>query len=172
MAVYFANDTDLTAVADAIRTKGGTSAALEFPAEFVSAIANIPSGGQPETGSFIASGTGINLSLSVTKLCSKLIIWSDVIDASTDLSTKPYLANSVVSFIANNDNGLYTAHMISSLQTTFNANVGKIAGWPNQTAGGNDKVVFTATAIEISNARLGGSVRSFISDMKYNWAAW
>lgn len=38
-------DSDLTSVANAIRTKGGTSAQLAFPAGFVSAIAAIPSGG-------------------------------------------------------------------------------------------------------------------------------
>lgn len=38
-------DADLTSVANAIRTKGGTSAALAFPADFVSAIAAIPTGG-------------------------------------------------------------------------------------------------------------------------------
>lgn len=38
-------DADLTSVANAIRTKGGTSAILAFPSGFVSAIANIPSGG-------------------------------------------------------------------------------------------------------------------------------
>lgn len=38
-------DSDLTSVANAIRTKGGTSASLAFPADFVSAIAAIPSGG-------------------------------------------------------------------------------------------------------------------------------
>lgn len=38
-------DADLTSVANAIRTKGGTSAQLAFPADFVSAIAAIPSGG-------------------------------------------------------------------------------------------------------------------------------
>lgn len=36
---------DLTSIADAIRAKGGTSAALVFPAEFVSAIQAIPTGG-------------------------------------------------------------------------------------------------------------------------------
>lgn len=40
-------DADLTSVANAIRTKGGTSASLAFPSGFVSAIANIPSGGDP-----------------------------------------------------------------------------------------------------------------------------
>ena len=38
-------DTDLTSVANAIRTKGGTSAQLAFPAGFVSAIDAIPTGG-------------------------------------------------------------------------------------------------------------------------------
>ena len=46
-------DTDLTSVANAIRTKGGTSAILAFPAGFVSAIAAIPTGG----GSSVISGT-------------------------------------------------------------------------------------------------------------------
>lgn len=38
-------DTDLTSVANAIRTKGGTSASLAFPAGFVSAVEAIPTGG-------------------------------------------------------------------------------------------------------------------------------
>ena len=38
-------DSDLTSVANAIRTKGGTSAQLAFPAGFVSAIGNISAGG-------------------------------------------------------------------------------------------------------------------------------
>ena len=45
MADYLTTDTDLTTVADAIRTKGGTSAALEWPSGFAQAIADIPSGG-------------------------------------------------------------------------------------------------------------------------------
>lgn len=45
MADYLVTDTELTDVADAIREKGGTSAALEWPDEYVSAIAAIPTGG-------------------------------------------------------------------------------------------------------------------------------
>ena len=41
MAEYKVTDTQLTSIADAIRTKGGTEAALTFPAGFVSAIAAI-----------------------------------------------------------------------------------------------------------------------------------
>ena len=45
MADYLVTDTELTNVANAIRTKAGLSVTLEFPSEFVSAIANIPTGG-------------------------------------------------------------------------------------------------------------------------------
>lgn len=44
MANYIINDTDLTSVASAIRTKGGTSGQLVFPSGFVSAINNIQTG--------------------------------------------------------------------------------------------------------------------------------
>lgn len=61
-------DADLTSVANAIRTKGGTSASLAFPAEFVSAIAAIPSGGgvKCETGSFTLSDDSRTVSFSVS----------------------------------------------------------------------------------------------------------
>lgn len=42
---YLTNTTDLKAVADAIRTKGGTSGALVYPDGFVSAINAITTGG-------------------------------------------------------------------------------------------------------------------------------
>ena len=44
MSDYLVTDTELTSIADAIRTKGGTSASLTFPSAFVSAINNIPTG--------------------------------------------------------------------------------------------------------------------------------
>ncbi len=45
MPNYIASGTDLTSVANAIRTKGGTSGQLSFPSGFVSAIQAIPTGG-------------------------------------------------------------------------------------------------------------------------------
>lgn len=47
MPNYLVSDTDLTAVANAIREKGGTSATLEFPSGFISAIQAISGGGLP-----------------------------------------------------------------------------------------------------------------------------
>ena len=48
MSNYIATDTDLTAVAQAIRIKGGSSSPLRFPDGFVSAIGAIPTGSVPE----------------------------------------------------------------------------------------------------------------------------
>ena len=45
MAHYIVSDTGLTSIANAIRTRGGTSAALAYPDGFTSAIDAIPSGG-------------------------------------------------------------------------------------------------------------------------------
>lgn len=45
MTDYIVSGTDLTAVANKIRSKGGTSAQLEFPTEFISAIEAITGGG-------------------------------------------------------------------------------------------------------------------------------
>lgn len=42
---YITTDTELTSIANAIRTKGGTLAQLTYPAGFVSAIEAIPTGG-------------------------------------------------------------------------------------------------------------------------------
>lgn len=52
MADYLVTDTELTSVANAIRTKGGTSANLSFPTGFVSAIEAIATGKRVAMGSF------------------------------------------------------------------------------------------------------------------------
>ena len=55
-------DTDLKAIADSIRAKGGTTENLNFPADFVSAVGNIETGGgakeeQEKTIEITANGT-------------------------------------------------------------------------------------------------------------------
>ena len=60
MTVYRTNDTDLGSVADAIRTKGGTSANLQFPSGFVSAIQNIQTGTDDSDATLNSSGQLLN----------------------------------------------------------------------------------------------------------------
>lgn len=55
MAEYLVRSEDLTTVADAIRTKGGTDAQLAFPGGFTAAIQSISSG-----GGLTVSGTNLH----------------------------------------------------------------------------------------------------------------
>lgn len=58
MSDYKVADTELTSIANAIRTKGGTSRQLTFPADFITAIENI-SGGGGGGSTNILSGTEV-----------------------------------------------------------------------------------------------------------------
>ena len=67
MAYRKVDDTSLASVADAIRSKGGTSDALVFPDGFVSAISAIPTGGGGTTDLFY-SWDEETLTLTVTEV--------------------------------------------------------------------------------------------------------
>lgn len=62
-------DADLTSVADAIRTKGGTSAALAFPVEFISAIMAIPTAAERRF-----SGSLINFNIASKAYLDSLVV--------------------------------------------------------------------------------------------------
>ena len=69
MAEYLTNTTDLTLVADAIRTKGGTTELLTYPDEFVTAIQAISLGIVPQLIVTVSAGatvTATNGSKTVT----------------------------------------------------------------------------------------------------------
>lgn len=69
MAEYLTNTTDLTLVADAIRTKGGTTELLTYPDEFVIAIQAIQTGIAPQLVVTVSAGatvTATNGSKTIT----------------------------------------------------------------------------------------------------------
>ena len=69
MAEYLTNTTDLTLVADAIRTKGGTAELLTYPEEFVTAIHAIQTGIAPQLVVTVSAGatvTATNGSKTIT----------------------------------------------------------------------------------------------------------
>lgn len=69
MAEYLTNTTDLTLVADAIRTKGGTTELLTYPDEFVTAIQAIQTGTELQIIVTVTSGATVTAtkgSLSVS----------------------------------------------------------------------------------------------------------
>lgn len=103
---YTVSDNDLTSVADAIRTKGSTSADLEFPEGFVSAIGNIPTGGGSTliiksisaNGTYAASGDNADGYSSVTvavppRVAVGTFTGSDAEKGTAKTITIPYSGN-------------------------------------------------------------------------------
>lgn len=69
MTDYLTTDTELTSVANAIRTKGGTSEQLVYPTGFVSAIEAIPTGGGGDETLYIFSDVGyLNVGAMVSNI--------------------------------------------------------------------------------------------------------
>ena len=66
-------DADLTSVANAIRTKGGTSAQMAFPAGFVSAVQNISGNLQPVASVLVTSA--ISNTLEMANLLIDIYQW-------------------------------------------------------------------------------------------------
>lgn len=92
MSTYLVDSSDLTSVADAIRTKGGTSAELAFPADFVSAIEAIAAGGglEYDMGTYTpASDTLANTSISVPHNLGSapdfVLVWTDFFEDGANL---------------------------------------------------------------------------------------
>lgn len=83
MASYVVSDTSLTAVADAIRAKTGGTADLAFPADFVSEIGSIETGGgvwAEFTAASSASSTGAAFNLLFPNAETKAqCVWAAVI---------------------------------------------------------------------------------------------
>lgn len=81
MTEYLTNDVDLRKVADAIRTKGGTSAALSYPDEYVSAINAITAGTELKivvstpSGAAVTATKGSNTvsGMSVNGVCTLVV---------------------------------------------------------------------------------------------------
>lgn len=171
-------DADLTSVANAIRTKGGTSASLAFPADFVSAIAAIPTGGggTAESGSFVATSTG-DCTLSVTSLHSFVAVWLDGWTLGKSLSDNPYGVNKKLCIFAISPDysdlpalaGLIAGGISNYAGTAYNG-YGERA---KQIQGGSaNNVEFTSSYIKLSVMRIGGTNRTFVDGETYNWRAW
>lgn len=101
-------DTDLTSVADAIRTKGGTSASLAFPSGFVSAINAIPSVGSAT----ISATSPINVS---TTVASNLMTFAQYGECIQSVTPRKNLLNTKTNVEA----AYITASGVITQQTTY-----------------------------------------------------
>lgn len=78
MAEYLVKDTSLTAVADAIREKGGTTAPLSFPAGMAEAVRGIPSGGTDISLGLTAATVGQTVKVKAVDTDGKPTAWEAV----------------------------------------------------------------------------------------------
>ena len=75
-------NSDLTSVANAIRTKGGTSASLAFPSGFVAAIGDIPTGAKKVTGAFTVGSSETTHTISFGETLSRYMFLIEMTDDS------------------------------------------------------------------------------------------
>ena len=173
MANYLATDTDLTAVANAIRTKGGTSASLSFPSGFVTAIGNIPGGAMPSGIAEIKAGeynaeTVQTTTVSISHGCSGtpdiIIVWSNYKTVFTPTS-KP-VNGTFAGGAYNGPNGnKYYVYVGVSYEGTDDAATGYVAGLASTDYGQIQNVGSTTFDIKCTaNRRMG-------PNMTYKWIA-
>lgn len=78
MAEYLVQGESLTAVADAIREKGGTTAPLSFPAGMAKAVRGIPSGGTDISLGLTAATVGQTIKVKAVDTDGKPTAWEAV----------------------------------------------------------------------------------------------
>lgn len=117
MSNYIVSDTSLGSVADAIRTKGGTSAPLEYPQGFIDAIDDIQTGGGDEP----VPDDG------------KTRIWIHIAEGTPDNCLTFYLR--FTAFVANNTTVDWGDGTVETLGSTTATN------YPHKYAEGGDYVI-------------------------------
>ena len=134
MANYLVTDTELSSVADAIREKGGTTADLEFPSEFISAIAAISGGGE-----FTKIGTISIGEVSASSGTSSELIGSFDLPLSTLLES-PLIVLVVITNTAPELNGFLDGVNTVGFQSGSLSSIGRLQH------GGDSGSVFTTSS--------------------------
>lgn len=111
-------NSDLTSVANAIRTKGGTQGQLAFPSGFVTAIQNIPTGGGSgmQVGTATATPASAGSSIQFTGLSGEPTSFSVISAADLATGAAPYKVNAVV-FDGTNVIGQYITNTSNANET-------------------------------------------------------
>jgi hypothetical protein len=114
---YKTTDTELTSIANAIRTKGGTSASLVYPTGFVSAINDISTGGTMVTVTIVSALAG----LSNIKICPSASIYQDPETYNMVVTTPQYSLICGLSIVgsASADGVTYEVTQVSRTPTTY-----------------------------------------------------
>lgn len=157
-------DADLTSVANAIRTKGGTSADLAFPAGFVSAVQAIPSGGSGKwtdddiamrnySGDIVITVTSVVESAFRSAREITSITGENLVSASNSYTFAGCKGLKRVNFPMLGSLGAYSFDGCSALEAIHLPNIGGLNGWAFQSCTSLETAVFPKNG--------GPSTRSF-----------
>ena len=146
-------DADLALVADAIRTRGGTSASLAFPADFVSAILAIP-GSSSSLPQFTYSGTYELIEDQDGDWCIKLLSSGTLVFTDSSPSIEVFLVggggaggSNNSSYMGGGGSGYRTTSTLQAIKDTQYAIViGDGVTAPNNGAQGGSTTGFGLTA--------------------------
>ena len=121
MAYRKVNDNSLVSVADAIRSKGGTSDALVFPDGFVSAISAIQTGGggAKETWVIKSSATGVFATTQISFTSNGQKFTSIGANDSSGFATILYYDNNEIAGYDPSGGGVYEFSIEAYRKLTF-----------------------------------------------------
>lgn len=145
MADYLVTDTELTGVANAIRTKGGTSSPLVFPSGFESAISAITTGKDFVSGTFTCPDEDTTYKIQFGKTFSKYLFLIELSDDS-----KTALVNSGSSYARPFAYiGVYPKLGMNNLTVDYNIVPNRYKSSTNEvTIGNSSALTTTGTYIE------------------------
>lgn len=123
---FTVNGANLTDIANAIRTKGGTSASLIFPDGFISAIGDIQTGGDPVVdyvaGTFTVGNDEVSHTISFGKTFGSYLFIIEAVDASkTTIMSSGIDANKSFAFV-----GVYPNMEIGNTEASSNTLVYRV----------------------------------------------
>lgn len=128
-------------------------------------------GGSDETGSFVAGSSQSNVTVSVTKLHSHILLWDPAIKSDDSLSGAPYGTKKTLLTFADNNTGFVIYGALDANGTGFYGQFSGIGRWGGNTTW-NDRVEFTSSTIKIINPRVNGVANPWIDGHTINWRAW
>ena len=158
MSDYLVTDTELTGIANAIRTKGGTSSELSFPSDFVSAIGAITTGKDFVSGSFTCPDEDTTQTINFGKTFNNYLFIIEM----TDESKSALVASGTTSTISIGFVGVYPKRTINGKTVASNEVSERYVASSNSTTSGS------TSYITCSSTGLSANVRALIDATPQN----
>lgn len=159
MAEYLVQGESITAVADAIREKGGTTAPLSFPAGMAEAVRDIPSGGTDISLGLTAATVGQTVKVKAVDTEGKPTAW-EAVDMASGAETWEKIAD--VAFTA--DTPVYEVANFGVYRK-----VKVLMSRAKYVSGLNKNVWFR---IKRANQSLGSEVAAVFMNPQYGFLTW